>query len=52
MYFFVQTSTNVLVGCTNATLMHFAIISKGLTTVYVNLDSLDENVKVNVGVEM
>ena len=54
MYFFVQISTNVLVGYTNAALMHFATIPKGLTTVHVNLDSLemDENVKVNVGVEM
>ena len=51
MYFFVQISTNVLVGYTNAALMHFATIPKGLTTVHVNLDSLemDENVKVNVG---
>ena len=54
MYFFVQTSTNVFVGYTNAALMHFATIPKGLTTVHVNLDLLemDKNVKVNVGVEM
>ena len=52
--FFVQTSTNVFVGYTNAALMHFATIPEGLTTVHVNLDSLemDKNVKVNVGVEM
>ena len=52
--FFVQTSTNVFVGHTNAALMGFAPISKGLTTVHVNLDSLemDENVKVNTGVEI
>ena len=52
--FFVQTSTNVFVGYTNAALMHFATIPKGLTTVHVNLDSLemDKNVKVNVGVGM
>ena len=50
MHFFVQTSTNVFVGYTNAALMHFATIPKGLTSVHVNLDSLemDENVKVNV----
>ena len=50
MHFFVQTSTNVFVGYTNAALMHFATISKGFTSVHVNLDSLemDENVKVNV----
>ena len=50
MYFFVQTSTNVFVGYTNAALMNFGTISKGLTSVHVNLDSLeiDENVKVNV----
>ena len=54
MYFFVQTSTNVFVGYTNAALMHFATIPKGLTTVHVNLDLLEmeKNVKVNVGVEM
>ena len=52
--FFVQTSTNVFLGYTNAALMGFAPISKGLTTVHVNLDSLemDENVKVNTGVEI
>ena len=34
--------------------MHFVTIPKGLTTVHVNLDSLemDANVKVNVEVEM
>ena len=50
MHFFVQTSTNAFVGYTNAALIHFATIPKGLTSVHVNLDSLemDENVKVNV----
>ena len=44
----------MFVSCTNAALMRFATIPKGLTTVYVNLDSLEmeENVKVNVGVEI
>ena len=44
----------MFVGHTNAALMGFAPISKGLTTVHVNLDSLemDENVKVNTGVEI
>ena len=54
MYFFVQTSTNVFVGYTNAALMRFVTIPEGLTTVHVNLDSLemDKNVKVNVEVGM
>ena len=41
----------MFVSCTNAALMRFATIPKGLTTVHVNLDSLEmeENVKVNVG---
>ena len=40
----------MFVGHTNAALMGFAPISKGLTTVHVNLDSLemDENAKVIV----
>ena len=41
-------------GHTLAALMPIATIPKGLTTVHVNLDSLemDENVKVNTGVEI
>ena len=44
----------MFLGYTNAALMGFAPISKGLTTVHVDLDSLemDENVKVNTGVEI
>ena len=38
----------MFVSCTNAALMRFATIPKGLATVHVNLDSLEmeENVKV------
>ena len=41
-------------GHTLAAQMPIATIPKGLTTVHVNLDSLemDKNVKVNVGVGM
>ena len=44
----------MFVGYTNAALMGFAPISKVLTTVHVNLDSLemDKNVKVNTRVEI
>ena len=49
--FFVQTSTNVFVGYTNAALMRFATILKVRTIVHVDMDSpeMDENVKVGVG---
>ena len=51
MYFFVQTSTNVLVGYTNAALMHFATILKVHTIAYANMDlrEMEGNVKVGVG---
>ena len=50
MYFFVQTSTNVFVGYTNAALMRFVTIPKGHTIAHANMDSreMDENVKVVV----
>ena len=49
--FFVQTSTNVFVGYTNAALMRFAAILKVPTIALANMDSreMDENVKVGVG---
>ena len=49
-FFFVQTSTNVFVGYTNAALMHFATIPKVHTIARANMDSreMDENVKVVV----
>ena len=48
--FFVQTSTNVFVGYTNAALMRFAAILKVPTIALANMDSreMDENVKVGV----
>ena len=50
-FFFVQTSTNVFVGYTNAALMRFAAILKVPTIALANMDSreMDENVKVGVG---
>ena len=47
-FFFVQTSTNVFVGYTNAALMRFAAILKVPTIALANMDSreMDENVKV------
>ena len=50
IFFFVQTSTNVFVGYTNAALMHFATIPKVHTIARANMDSreMDENVKVVV----
>ena len=49
--FFVQKSTNVFVGYTNAALMRFATILKVRTIVHANMDlpEVDENVKVGVG---
>ena len=49
--FFVQTSTNVFLGYTNAALMRFATILKVRTIVHANMDlpEMDENVKVGVG---
>ena len=49
-FFFVQTSTNVFVGYTNAALMRFVTIPKGHTIAHANMDSreMDENVKVVV----
>ena len=49
--FFVQTSTNVFVGYTNAALMRFVAILKVPTIALANMDSrkMDENVKVGVG---
>ena len=51
MHFFVQTSTNVFVGYTNAALMRFAAILKVPTIALASMDSreMDENVKVGVG---
>ena len=51
LIFFVQTSTNVFVGYTNAALMHFATIPKVHTIAHAKMDSreMDENVKVSVG---
>ena len=48
LFFFVQTSTNVFVGYTNAALMRFAAILKVPTIALANMDSreMDENVKV------
>ena len=48
--FFVQTSTNVLAGYTNAALVRFATIPKVHTIAHANKDSreMDENVKVVV----
>ena len=48
--FFVQTSTNVFAGYTNAALVRFATISKVHTIAHANMDSreMDENVKVVV----
>ena len=45
---------DILKCYTPAVLMHFAITPKGHTIVHVNMDLLemDENVKVNVGVEI
>ena len=50
VYFFVQTSTNVLVGCTNAALMHFATTLKVHTIAYANMDSREMEGNVKVGV--
>ena len=52
--FNLKISTSVLKCYTPAVLMHFAITPKGHTIVHVNMDLLemDENVKVNVGVEI
>ena len=52
--FNLKISTSVLKCYTLAVLMHFAITPKGHTIVHVNMDLLemDENVKVNVGVEI
>ena len=49
-----KISTSVLKCYTPVVLMHFAITPKGHTIVHVNMDLLemDENVKVNVGVEI
>ena len=51
LIFFVQTSTNVFVGYTNAALMRFATIPKVHTIAHAKMDSreMDENVKVSVG---
>ena len=51
LFFFVQTSTNVFVGYTNAALMRFATIPKVHTIAHAKMDSreMDENVKVSVG---
>ena len=51
LIFFVQTSTNVFVGYTNAALMRFAAIPKVHTIAHAKMDSreMDENVKVSVG---
>ena len=48
--FFVQTSTNVFAGYTNAALVRFATIPKVHTIAHANMDSreMDENVKVVV----
>ena len=50
VYFFVQTSTNVFAGYTNAALVRFATIPKVHTIAHANMDSreMDENVKVVV----
>ena len=52
--FNLKISTSVLKCYTPVVLMHFAITPKGHTIVHVNMDLLemDENVKVNVGVEI
>ena len=52
--FILEISTSVLARYTPAVITHFAITPKGHTAVHVNMDSLemDENVKVNVGVEI
>ena len=49
-FFFVQTSTNVFAGYTNAALVRFATIPKVHTIAHANMDSreMDENVKVVV----
>ena len=49
-FFFVQTSTNVFAGHTNAALVRFATIPKVHTIAHANMDSreMDENVKVVV----
>ena len=51
LIFFVQTSTNVFVGYTNAALMRFATIPKVHTIAHAKMDlrEMDENVKVSVG---
>ena len=51
LFLFIQTSTNVFVGYTNAALMRFAAILKVPTIALANMDSreMDENVKVGVG---
>ena len=50
VFLFVQTSTNVFAGYTNAALVRFATIPKVHTIAHANMDSreMDENVKVVV----
>ena len=50
IFFFVQTSTNVFAGYTNAALVRFATIPKVHAIAHANMDSreMDENVKVVV----
>ena len=50
VFFFVQTSTNVFAGYTNAALVRFATIPKVHAIAHANMDSreMGENVKVVV----